>query len=76
MNGERLVGGVMTDTAFNGRNKKKLFTIKVHKQCPLVLLVKVGRREGKAFGSGARRDVKQGLSRLDRTDFKSKSLRK
>jgi hypothetical protein len=44
----------------------KVTAVKVSRQCPFVLLVKVGSREGKAFGSGVRREVEQGLTAFDR----------
>jgi hypothetical protein len=34
--------------------------MKVPRQCPLVLLVKVGLRESKAFGSGEGREMRSG----------------
>jgi hypothetical protein len=64
---QRREGGGMTDITFNGGGHK--FTaMNVPRQCPLVLLIKVGYLLGKAFGSGegkemiseARREVKQG----------------
>jgi hypothetical protein len=36
--------------------------VKVPRQCPLVLLVKLGCREGREMKSGARREVEQGLT--------------
>jgi hypothetical protein len=39
--------------------------IKVHRQCPLVLLVKVDWRGGKTFGSGARGETEQGPTVLN-----------
>jgi hypothetical protein len=44
-------GRVVRDTTFNGGNRYKFTATKVPRQCPLVLLINVGRREGKAFGS-------------------------
>jgi hypothetical protein len=38
-----------------GRGKKSIFTaLKVRRQCPLVVIVKVGRKQGEAFGSEER----------------------
>jgi hypothetical protein len=67
-------GEIVIDTTFNERGGKFTAT-KVPRQCPLVLLVKVVRREGKAFGtgegnamrSGARREDEQGLTAFDRS---------
>jgi hypothetical protein len=56
-----------------GGNRDTFSAMKVPRQCPLVLLVKAGCRQSKAFGSGegramrgARREVQQGLTALDR----------
>jgi hypothetical protein len=38
---EQVVGGVR-DTTFNRREKENFLAVKVPRQCPLVLLVKVG----------------------------------
>jgi hypothetical protein len=63
-------GRIVRGTTFWGKHK---FTVtQVPRQCPLVLLVKVGRKEGKAFGrvdgramrSGAWREAEQGHSVL------------
>jgi hypothetical protein len=49
---ERKVGWVVRDTTFNRRGKKAKFAaMKVPRQCPLVLLVKVSWIGGKTFGS-------------------------
>jgi hypothetical protein len=69
---EEKVGGVAIDTTFNGRggHKFRFAATKVPRQCPLVLLVKVGlvklrRLEVKKgrIRSGARREAEQGLMR-------------
>jgi hypothetical protein len=51
------------DTTFNGGNKDQFTTMKVPRQCSLVLLVKVNWREGEAFGSGEGREMKSGARR-------------
>jgi hypothetical protein len=50
---EEKVGWVVRDTTFNrgGGEKAKFATMKVPRQCPLVLLVKVSWIGGKTFGS-------------------------
>jgi hypothetical protein len=42
------------DTTFNGGKREKFLAMKVPKQCPFVLRIKVGCRESKAFGSGGK----------------------
>jgi hypothetical protein len=63
---EEKVEGVAIGTTFNGREHKFTFAAtKVPRQCPLVLLVKVGSVFGSGKGrmkSGARREVEQGLT--------------
>jgi hypothetical protein len=46
----------MRDTTFTGGK----MSVKVPRQCPLVLLLKVGCRESKAFGSGEGRAMRSG----------------
>jgi hypothetical protein len=43
---------LVADTTFNGGDRDHFMAVKVPRQCPLVLHVKVGCREEKAFGSG------------------------
>jgi hypothetical protein len=47
-------GREVRDITFNGGGggKREISVMKVPRLCPLLLLVKVGRREGRAFGSG------------------------
>jgi hypothetical protein len=56
-------GGIATDTKFKGGNRDKFTVMKVPRQRPLVLLVKVGWREGQAFRRGEGRKVKSGERR-------------
>jgi hypothetical protein len=51
------------NTAFNRGNKNKFPAMKVPRQCPFVLLVKVGWREDKAFGSEKVGDEKRSEER-------------
>jgi hypothetical protein len=44
------------DTTFNRGNKPKFTAMKIPRQCPLVLLIKVGWRGDKTFGSEEGRD--------------------
>jgi hypothetical protein len=53
---------VVRDTTFNGVNINKFSATKVPMQCPLVL-IKIGSREGKAFGSGEGRTMRSGARR-------------
>lgn len=41
---------------------EKFTATKFHRQFPFVLLVKVGLKEGQTFGSGGGRDMKSGVS--------------
>jgi hypothetical protein len=67
-------GRVVRGTTFNGGNRDKFSVMKVPRQCPLVLLVKVCRTDRRAFGSGegrvmrsgAKREVEQSLTAFDR----------
>jgi hypothetical protein len=43
--------GVVIHTTLKAENRDKFTGTKVPRQCPLVLLVKVGWRRGKTFGS-------------------------
>jgi hypothetical protein len=53
---------VVRNTTRNRRGKTDKFTaVQVPTQCPLVFLVTVGWREGKAFGSGESRKIKIGV---------------
>jgi hypothetical protein len=45
MREKRNGGRAVRYTAFNGRNRNKFSTVKVPRQCPLVLLVKAPRSE-------------------------------
>lgn len=52
-------------TTFNSKNRHTLSVIKVPMQCPLVLLVNVGWREGKAVGSGGGWAMRSGENLCD-----------
>lgn len=41
----------LRDTPFSGK-KRQFTSIKVPRQCPLVLVVKIDSRQGQAFGNG------------------------
>jgi hypothetical protein len=63
---------VVRDITFNRGNRVKFTAVKVPRQCPLVLLVKVGRREVKIFGCEEGRDERwsreiSGEGRLNNT---------
>jgi hypothetical protein len=60
---EEKVGSSERHLYFMGGNRDKFTAMKVPRQCPLVLLV--GRRKGKAFGSGRGRAIKVGARRDD-----------
>jgi hypothetical protein len=57
---------VVWDTTFKrGRERAKFTAMRVPRQCPLVLLVKVGWRGGKTFGCEAGTEVEQGSTELN-----------
>jgi hypothetical protein len=43
----------VSNTTFNGGYRGVFTAMKVPRQCPLVLPIKTGLREGTAFGSGS-----------------------
>jgi hypothetical protein len=45
-------GAIVRDVAFYMIKTQNFPALKVTRHCPLVLLVKVGEKEGKAMGSG------------------------
>jgi hypothetical protein len=50
-------GRVVTDTAFSGERRgerKKLLACQIPRQCPLVLLINVGSKNGKSVGKWRR----------------------
>jgi hypothetical protein len=51
------------DTIFKGGNRGKFSAMKVPRQCLLVLLVKVGLREGKVLGIGEGREMRNARRR-------------
>jgi hypothetical protein len=53
-------GRAVRETTFNGWNRDGFPAMKVPRQCPFVLLVKVGWREGMAFGNGEGRAMRSG----------------
>jgi hypothetical protein len=55
--------GIMTDTALTEGNRDKFTDKMVPRQYTIVLLIKVGSGECKAFGSGERREMKNAAKR-------------